>query len=259
MIKFFRKIRKKISAENRSIITNSNYFKYAIGEIVLVVIGILIALQVNNWNEQRKKNNERKMLIQALISDFKTTRERISSSTAIIDKNIRRTSRFLSLSYTNNTEVPVDSLQYFLSGAFNMPVFEPILTSYNQAVSTGQIGLIKNKEFLDDMSKFMATYDWYKHEVDLSGQIFYLGSIWELRKEIGNLVSLAGTSRSFNGARKIVPEAYRLSDTEYRVFIKKPEVFAAVDNMQTVFYNLQKNLENMDIEAQMIIEELEQL
>ncbi len=47
MIKFFRNIRKTLLTEGKT----SKYFKYAIGEIVLVVIGILIALQINNWNE----------------------------------------------------------------------------------------------------------------------------------------------------------------------------------------------------------------
>lgn len=56
MIKLFRNIRQKLVVENQSIIKNTNYIKYALGEIILVVIGILIALQVNNWNERRKSN-----------------------------------------------------------------------------------------------------------------------------------------------------------------------------------------------------------
>ena len=58
MIKFFRKIRQKLLSENKF----SKYLVYAIGEIVLVVIGILIALQINNWNENRK--NEEQGIIQ---------------------------------------------------------------------------------------------------------------------------------------------------------------------------------------------------
>ena len=50
MIKFFRNIRKDLMEKNKT----SRYIKYAIGEIILVVIGILIALQINNWNENRK-------------------------------------------------------------------------------------------------------------------------------------------------------------------------------------------------------------
>ena len=51
MIKFFRKIRYDLMKQNQM----SKYFKYAIGEILLVVIGILIALQINNWNEKRQQ------------------------------------------------------------------------------------------------------------------------------------------------------------------------------------------------------------
>ena len=54
MIKLFRHLRKNHITENQTIRKNTNYFKYAVGEIGLVVIGILIAMQVNNWNENRK-------------------------------------------------------------------------------------------------------------------------------------------------------------------------------------------------------------
>ena len=62
MIKFFRHIRQNLIMENKT----SKYFKYAIGEIVLVVIGILIALQINNWNENRKNN----LWEQQFLTDF---------------------------------------------------------------------------------------------------------------------------------------------------------------------------------------------
>lgn len=63
MFKLFNKIRVKASAQNKF----GRYFKYAIGEIFLVVIGILIALQINNWNEKRKEQ-DRLLNIYSLIS-----------------------------------------------------------------------------------------------------------------------------------------------------------------------------------------------
>ena len=66
MIKFFRNIRQNLLMENKT----SKYLKYAIGEIVLVVIGILIALQINNWNEGRKKNQKEAILIKNIVEDL---------------------------------------------------------------------------------------------------------------------------------------------------------------------------------------------
>jgi len=67
MIKFFRKIRHKFLSEGKT----GTYFKYAIGEIVLVVIGILIALQINNWNENRKIEQSGKEYIKEIYKDLK--------------------------------------------------------------------------------------------------------------------------------------------------------------------------------------------
>jgi len=65
MIKFFRNIRQRLLTENLSMERAGRYLLYAIGEIILVVIGILIALQVNNWNEYKKDRAiERKLLIE---------------------------------------------------------------------------------------------------------------------------------------------------------------------------------------------------
>lgn len=66
MLKFFRHIRQRLLNENKF----SKYLLYAIGEIVLVVIGILIALQINNWNEARKEKHLEKQLISLLINDL---------------------------------------------------------------------------------------------------------------------------------------------------------------------------------------------
>ena len=76
MIPFFRKIRKTLADDNKPL----KYFRYAIGEIVLVVIGILIALQINNWNEERKANLREQSLYQNILTDLENEDVRLNSA-----------------------------------------------------------------------------------------------------------------------------------------------------------------------------------
>ena len=73
MIKFFRKIKQNLLAEGKT----GKYLKYAIGEIILVVIGILIALQINNWNENRKLRNQEKELLTQLQSEYQSNLDQL--------------------------------------------------------------------------------------------------------------------------------------------------------------------------------------
>jgi len=66
MIKFFRNIRQKLLSEGKT----GKYLKYALGEIVLVVIGILIALQINNWNEGQKANHKQSLVLKELLNSI---------------------------------------------------------------------------------------------------------------------------------------------------------------------------------------------
>lgn len=68
MIKLFRNIRQNLLSEGKT----TRYLKYAIGEIILVVIGILIALQINNWNEGRKENFKQRSVLSNLLLDIKS-------------------------------------------------------------------------------------------------------------------------------------------------------------------------------------------
>ena len=125
MIKFFRKIRQNLLLENKT----GKYFKYAIGEIILVVIGILIALQINNWNNQQRDNqSELKYLNQiknSLRDNDLILKERIES-----DKRILKIGEHLS-NHIKSQKVLNDSikqifviLQYDQMVSFNMAAFE---------------------------------------------------------------------------------------------------------------------------------------
>lgn len=82
MIKFFRSIRQRMLQENRI----SRYFMYAIGEIVLVVIGILIALQLNNWNAERKERTLEVKTLDELRTSFRNDLEDITFNLAFHER-----------------------------------------------------------------------------------------------------------------------------------------------------------------------------
>ena len=92
MIKFFRKIRQKLLTENKF----SKYLIYAIGEILLVIIGIFIALQINNWNELRKSEKQ-------IISVLKEVHSEVADNIKEADE--------LYLDFVDN-----DTLLYNISG-----------------------------------------------------------------------------------------------------------------------------------------------
>ncbi|MFH6769751.1 DUF6090 family protein [Gaetbulibacter aquiaggeris] len=85
MIPFFRKIRKTLADDNKPL----KYFRYAIGEIVLVMVGILLALQVSNWNSDRKRNQLEKVLLAQVKDELSSTYSDIESDINLLELGIR--------------------------------------------------------------------------------------------------------------------------------------------------------------------------
>ena len=84
MIKFFRHIRKSLLLENKT----SKYFKYAIGEVLLIMIGIFMALQLQNWNEKRKQESQFKVTLEQLYTTIKYDAEAFFRHTKTLEFNI---------------------------------------------------------------------------------------------------------------------------------------------------------------------------
>ena len=127
MIKFFRKIRHSFLSEGKT----GKYFKYAIGEIVLVVIGILIALEINNWNESRKLESKKQELIINLINDFEGNIELLQPAIKQSDTLSFKMDAFLNNAYLSNLAISVDSLKVLADGFFRPVYFYPSIVSYD--------------------------------------------------------------------------------------------------------------------------------
>ncbi|MDY2587554.1 DUF6090 family protein [Winogradskyella aquimaris] len=141
MIKFFRKIRQRLITENQF----RKYLLYAIGEIVLVVIGILIALQINTWNQKRiAKEDERKILAN-LKSEFQQNRKELSGAITMNEKCME-TGRFIMNLIGNDVEkireIDTDSL---LFQGFEYAQFNPSENALADLLQSGRLNLISDE------------------------------------------------------------------------------------------------------------------
>jgi len=109
MLRFFRQIRQRLITENKF----SKYLMYAIGEIVLVVIGILIALQVNNWNEQQKAQAKELKILKELQTDLISNEKRLVNKIEFFSRT-KREGKLIEEHLTNKLAYH-DSLPRYLS------------------------------------------------------------------------------------------------------------------------------------------------
>ena len=137
MIKFFRRIRYNLMETGKT----SKYIKYAIGEIILVVIGILIALQINNWNEQRKKNSNEQAILKRLEKEFISNREQLLDKIEFRNTLIESCKQLLDY-FDKPENATRDSILVYLS-TIQPPTFDPI---QNDLVSSGTIEILKDEE-----------------------------------------------------------------------------------------------------------------
>jgi len=154
MIKFFRKIRQNLLTENKF----SKYLIYAIGEIILVVIGILIALQINNWNEEQKIEKEEISILNNLLENLYSAKEQ--SKSEILKENQLKESLLISLGKNSNkNKFSINSISdsLFYDILWNSNPRVPVLNSYSDIKNTGKIGIIKNRSIRENFTNLELT------------------------------------------------------------------------------------------------------
>jgi len=138
MIKFFRRIRQQLVSQNKF----SKYMLYAIGEIVLVVIGILIALSINNWNEDRKNTAKEQQILIQLKDEYSANLLQLEQKITHRKRIIKAANKILE-HIDAPLNVNTDSLNSQLSVMIGNPTFKPI---QNNLINSGDILLIKNEK-----------------------------------------------------------------------------------------------------------------
>ena len=150
MLKIFRTIRKKLIEPDNV----RKYLLYAIGEILLVVIGILIALQVNNWNEARKEARTTETILENLLIDVKEDLNNLESLKEMLSS--RKEDADYLLNIINNPDIAIDNTRTVvaLTRVGWILNYTPIFATYNEITHSGRLSLIQSVE----LKKRLADY-----------------------------------------------------------------------------------------------------
>lgn len=149
MIKFFRKIRQKLLSENKF----SKYLIYAIGEIILVVAGILIALSINNWNEANKSEAKEIKILSNLRADLENTLIEYEAAAEFNKSTIEEISK---LQHYQKNNLPYSAELDFSFGVFPHFYFSSAINSTYKSLQTTGIGIIQNDSL---KNKIVNVYD----------------------------------------------------------------------------------------------------
>ena len=160
MIKFFRKIRQKTLTENKF----GKYLTYAIGEIILVVIGILIALSINTWNQNNQNRKQGREILNQLLVEYKNNLTQIKSKISIRKKIINSSIKLLDYTNSNVQSINNDSLNSHLTKVILRPTFDPELSVSDELMNSGKLYLLTNSELRNRVSAFSSSLVELKEE-----------------------------------------------------------------------------------------------
>ena len=173
MIKFFRKIRQNLLSEGKT----GKYLKYAFGEIILVVVGILIALAINNWNQDRLSNQQQKAYLNNLKEELATNIEMLQRMDSLYKIKKENTVKGIEI-LKNNPSIggflEMDSLIHTLWTTFSVN-----RSTYDEMLNNGSFYSLQNKELKQQIDKHYTLGHYYENhfsELNRFGQTITLNS-----------------------------------------------------------------------------------
>jgi len=204
MIPFFRKIRKEFADDNKPI----KYMRYAIGEIVLVMVGILLALQVNNWNEQRKTNRTEYDILQSLLRDLQLTKLELEHDIKYNELSKHKLEMALELIDKKVTYNSQNDSLFAAISAWESPL--PTFTAYEIFKNKG-VEIIKNKKITEGViNLYESSFNFLINDYDKAE--------WAIFQNVSNPFKLKHFSfATKNGKKYLVPN-------DYDALTKNPEL-----------------------------------
>lgn len=155
MLKFFRKVRKQLIAEKKI----SNYLLYALGEIVLVVIGILIALAINNANEQRIKREKEQVYLRGLKEEFETSKFKLEELIKVNKNSYNAATEIVKIMDQKESPSEKKLSELFVTAFAYDIFFNPNNSLLNEMINSGSLKDITNNALRIKLTNWVATID----------------------------------------------------------------------------------------------------
>jgi len=197
MLKFFRKIRRKLVAENKL----RNYLLYAIGEIVLVVIGILIALAINNSNQNRAIKEKERTYLTGLKDEFRTSKSKLEKLMEVNRGNYEGAKKIIGHMSKDTIAITEQQFSELLYSSFVSDIsFNPNNSLLNEMLNSGSLRDISNQRLRIYLTNWISTLeDIAKQEIELSRQREKALDMFRTEENsIRTIFNLAGASQELN-------------------------------------------------------------
>jgi predicted RND superfamily exporter protein len=153
MIPFFRKVRKQHADDNQFM----KYSRYAIGEIVLVVIGILIALQINNWNEDLKTQKREHIYLENIKADLLLNIDELNEFIESRESCIRSCDRLLDY-YNQKIRLDLNDFNYHSVNVMVWFPFKQHDNTYQELLNSGNLAIISDKVIRNGLQNMQVGY-----------------------------------------------------------------------------------------------------
>ena len=161
MIKIFRHIRKSLIQENKM----GKYFKYAIGEIILVVIGILIALQINNWSEAQKDKRQEQEYYCLLLEEFQQDKEQVLNLKILTNERIDGANKAIKEFQKTQPDLKILGKNWLIAIRLSTRTFQPNDATYLDIKSSGKLNIIRDKKVTKELNKYYNNVNGYTETI----------------------------------------------------------------------------------------------
>lgn len=230
------------------------YLKYAAGEIVLVVIGILIALQINNWNIEKNKRIEEDKILENLHEEFENSIKKLIFLDTIRNSAISSIKAIFSIIETKVIPYSDDQLDSLILKATVPATFDDQMGTLNMLFYSGKMNIISNEEIRNLLIAWPGIVDDVREEEIVLRDLIYN----RFQENMNKYLSMSRVFRNFkytNANTESIPKGAFIPD--YDGFFRDSEIENDFAQRMIILLVTDKGSENLLLVARDIVNKIE--